>query len=186
MRKKTMISDAGVAKLTMPVSRQRDHIQGEHSAQVTLVEYGDYECPYCGQAYPIVKEVQKRLRNKLRFVFRNFPITQIHLHAQNAAEAAEDAAAQNKFWDMHDYLFEHQRALDDEHLEQYAKNIQIDNIPKFKYELEQHVYAARVREDFLSGVRSGVNGTPTFFINGIRYDDSWDAESLEDAIKNIL
>jgi protein-disulfide isomerase len=184
MRKKTIISDADIAKLTMPVSQQRDHIQGEGSAQATLVEYGDYECPYCGQAYPIVKEVQKRLKNKLRFVFRNFPITQIHLHAQQAAEAAESAAAQNKFWEMHDYLFEHQRALDDVHLQQYAKNIQIDNISKFKYELEQHVYAAHVREDFLSGVRSGVNGTPTFFINGIRYDDSWDAESLEAAIKN--
>jgi protein-disulfide isomerase len=189
MRKKTMISDADVAKLTMPISSQRDHIQGEEeegSAQVTLVEYGDYECPYCGQAYPIVKEVQKRLENKLRFVFRNFPITQIHPHAQQAAEAAEASAAQNKFWEMHDYLFEHQRALDDVHLEQYAKKIQIDNISTFKYELEQHVYAPRVREDFLSGVRSGVNGTPTFFINGIRYDESWDAESLEVAIKNTI
>jgi protein-disulfide isomerase len=185
MIKKTMISDADVARLTIPVS-QRDHIQGEESAKATLVEYGDYECPYCGQAYPIVKEVQKHLKNKLRFVFRNFPITQIHPHAQHAAEAAESAAAQNKFWEMHDYLFEHQRALDDVHLEQYAKNIQIDNISKFNYELEQHVYAARVREDFLSGVRSGVNGTPTFFINGIRYDDSWDVQSLEGAIKNTI
>ena len=117
MRKKTIISDADVAKLTIPVSQQRDHIQGEESAKATLVEYGDYECPYCGQAYPIVKQVQKRLKNKLRFVFRNFPITQIHPHAQHAAEAAEAAAAQNLFWDMHDYLFEHQRALDDEHLQ---------------------------------------------------------------------
>jgi protein-disulfide isomerase len=185
MRKKTMISDADVAKLTVPVS-QRDHIQGGDSAQATLVEYGDYECPYCGQAYPIVKEVQRRLKNKLRFVFRNFPITQIHPHAQQAAEAAEAASAQNKFWDMHDYLFEHQKALDNVDLEQYAKKIQIGNISMFKNELEQHVYAARVREDFLSGVRSGVNGTPTFFINRIRYDDSWDAESLEGAIKNTL
>jgi protein-disulfide isomerase len=184
MRKKTIISDVNVAKLTMPVSSQRDHIQGRDSAQVTLVEYGDYECPYCGQAYPIVKQVQKRLENKLRFVFRNFPITQIHPHAQHAAEAAEAAAVQNKFWDMHDYLFEHQKALDDVYLEQYAKKIRIDNISKFKYELEQRVYGARVREDFLSGVRSGVNGTPTFFINGIRYDESWDAESLAAAIKN--
>ena len=186
MRKKTMISDADIAKLTMPVS-QRDHIQGgDSAAQATLVEYGDYECPYCGQAYPIVKEVQKRLKNKLRFVFRNFPITQIHPHAQQAAEAAEAASAQNKFWDMHDYLFEHQKALDNVDLEQYAKKIQIGNISTFKNELGQHVYASRVREDFLSGVRSGVNGTPTFFINGIRHDDSWDAKSLESAIKNTL
>jgi protein-disulfide isomerase len=130
----------------MPVS-QRDHIQGGDSAQATLVEYGDYECPYCGQAYPIVKEVQKRLKNKLRFVFRNFPITQIHPHAQQAAEAAEAASAQNKFWDMHDYLFEHQKALDNVDLEQYAKKIQIGNISTFKNELGQHIYAARVRED---------------------------------------
>jgi protein-disulfide isomerase len=129
MRKKTMISDGDVAKLSIAVS-QRDHIQGEDFAQAILVEYGDYECPYCGQAYPIVKEVQKRL-NKLRFVFRNFPITQIHPHAQHAAEGAEAAVAQNKFWEMHDYLYEHQRALDDVHLEQYAKNIQIDNISTF-------------------------------------------------------
>lgn len=185
MRKKTLITDADVAKLTMPVS-QRDHIQGGDFAQATLVEYGDYECPYCGQAYPIVKEVQKHLKNKLRFVFRNFPITQIHPHAQQAAEAAEAASAQNKFWNMHDYLFEHQKALNNVDLEQYAKKIQIGNISTFKNELEQHIYAARVREDFLSGVRSGVNGTPTFFINGIRHDDSWDAESLEGAIKNTL
>jgi protein-disulfide isomerase len=180
-----MISDPDIAKLTMPVS-QRDHIQGGDSAQATLVEYGDYECPYCGQAYPIVKEVQRRLKNKLRFVFRNFPITQTHPHAQQAAEAAEAASAQNKFWEMHDYLFEHQKALDNVDLEQYAKKIQIGNISTFKNELGQHVYASRVREDFLSGVRSGVNGTPTFFINGIRYDDSWDAESLEGAIKDTL
>jgi protein-disulfide isomerase len=158
----------------------------EDSTQATLVEYGDYECPYCGQAYPIVKEVQKRLKNKLRFVFRNFPITQTHPHAQQAAEAAEAASAQNKFWEMHDYLFEHQNALANVDLEQYAKKIQIGNISTFKSELGQHIYAARVREDFLSGVRSGVNGTPTFFINGIRYDDSWDAKSLEGAIKDTL
>ena len=119
-------------------------------------------------------------------MFRNFPITQIHPHAQQAAEAAEAASTQNKFWDMHDYLFEHQKALDNVDLEQYAKKIQIGNISTFKNELEQHIYASRVREDFLSGVRTGVNGTPTFFINGIRYDDSWDAESLEGAIKDTL
>jgi protein-disulfide isomerase len=114
----------------------------EDSTQATLVEYGDYECPYCGQAYPIVKEVQKPLKNKLRFVFRNFPITQTHPHAQQAAEAA---SAQNKFWEMHDYLFEHQNALANVDLEQYAKKIQIGNISTFKSELGQHIYAARVR-----------------------------------------
>jgi protein-disulfide isomerase len=111
-----------IIKLTLPVNSNRDHIQGPSAAPVTLLEYGDYQCPYCGQAYPIIKQVQKHLGNKLRFVFRNFPITQIHPHAQHGAEAAESAAAQNKFWEMHDYLFEHQQALDDKHLEKYASN----------------------------------------------------------------
>jgi protein-disulfide isomerase len=104
-----------IVELTLPVNSTRDHIQGPSSAPITLLEYGDYQCPYCGQAYPIIKQVQNHLSNKLRFVFRNFPITQIHPHAQHAAEAAESAAAQNKFWDMHDYLYEHQQALGVDH-----------------------------------------------------------------------
>jgi len=163
-------------KLTLPVG-QRDHIQGLDTAPVTLVEYGDYECPYCGDAYPIVKQVQKNLGSKLRFIFRNFPITQIHPHAQHAAEAAEAAAAQNKFWEMHDYLYEHQHALDDNHLEKYASRLGLD-ITQFNHDMASHAYAQRVREDFLSGVRGGVNGTPTFYINGIRYNGSWDLEIL--------
>ena len=163
-------------KLTLPVG-QRDHIQGLDTAPVTLVEYGDYECPYCGDAYPIIKQVQKNLGNKLRFIFRNFPITQIHPHAQHAAEAAEAAAAQNKFWEMHDYLYEHQQALDDNHLEKYASRLGLD-ITQFNLDMASHAYAQRVREDFLSGVRGGVNGTPTFYINGIRYNGSWNLETL--------
>ena len=163
-------------KLTLPVG-QRDHIQGLDTAPVTLVEYGDYECPYCGDAYPIIKQVQKNLRNKLRFIFRNFPITQIHPHAQHAAEAAEVAAAQNKFWEMHDYLYEHQQALDDNHLEKYASRLGLDII-QFNHDMASHAYAQRVREDFLSGVRGGVNGTPTFYINGIRYNGAWNLETL--------
>src|SRR5919202_4829506 len=150
----------------MPVSSQRDHIQGRDSAQVTLVEYGDYECPYCGQAYPIVKLVQKRLENKLRFVFRNFPITQIHPHAQHAAEAAEAAAVQNKFWQMHDYLFEHQKALDDGHLLEYAQKVGLEDIRKFEDDISKHVYAPLIEESLKGGIDSGVEGTPTFFING--------------------
>jgi len=163
-------------KLTLPVG-QRDHIQGLDTAPVTLVEYGDYECPYCGDAYPIIKQVQKNLGNKLRFIFRNFPITQIHAHAQHAAEAAEAAAAQNKFWEMHDYLYEHQQALDDNHLEKYASRLGLD-MTQFNHDMASHAYAQRVREDFLSGVRGGVNGTPTFYINGIRYNGSWNLETL--------
>jgi protein-disulfide isomerase len=163
-------------KLTLPVG-QRDHTEGAKTAPVTLVEYGDYECPYCGRAYPIIRQVQKNLGNKLCFIFRNFPITQIHPHAQHAAEAAEAAASQNKFWEMHDYLYEHQQALDDNHLEKYASKLGLDTT-KFNHDMASHAYAQRVREDFLSGVRSGVNGTPTFYINGIRYNGSWDLESL--------
>jgi protein-disulfide isomerase len=170
-----------VARLTMPVSG-RDHSQGSPEAVVTLVEYGDYECPHCGRAYPVVKEVQRRLGSQLRFVFRNFPLAEIHPHAQHAAEAAEAAGAQGKFWEMHDTIFEHQRALLDRQLVQYGLDLGVDE-ERFRGELESHAHAARVREDFLSGIKSGVNGTPTFFINGIRHDGSWDADALEKALR---
>ena len=133
-----------IAMLTMPVS-PRDHRLGPETAPVTLVEYGDYECPYCGKAYPIVKEIQRRLGDRLRFVFRNFPLTQSHPHAQHAAEAAEAAAGQEKFWEMHDYLFEHQQALDDAHLVQYAVALNLDK-ETFKREMTEHVHTNRVRE----------------------------------------
>jgi protein-disulfide isomerase len=172
------------AVLTLPVG-DRDHIQGPAEAPLTLVEYGDYECPHCGRAYPIIKEVQRRLGKQLRFVFRNFPISNLHPHAEHAAEAAEAAGAQKHFWEMHDAIFEHQSALDDRHLAAYAAAIGLD-VPRFERELSGHVHAKRVREDFLSGVRSGVNGTPTFFINGIRHDDSWDPDTLTEALRTRL
>jgi protein-disulfide isomerase len=179
-----MTQESGMARLTVPVSQQ-DHQQGPATAPVTLVEYGDYECPYCGEAYPIVKEIQRRLGDQLRFVFRNFPLTQSHPHAEHAAEAAEAAAGQEKFWEMHDSLFEHQQALDDAHLVHYAVALQLDK-DRFVREMTAHVYANRVREDFLSGVRSGVNGTPTFFINGVRHDDSYELETLLAAIEAAM
>ena len=175
------MADDDVARLTMPVGK-RDHAQGPADAPVTLVEYGDYECPHCGRAYPIVKEVQRRLGSKLRFVFRNFPLSESHPHAQHAAEAAEAAAAPGRFWEMHDTLYEHQQALDDRHLAGYAAKLGLD-AKTFEQELHAHAHKARVREDFMSGVRSGVNGTPTFFINGVRFDDSWDPDTLTDALK---
>jgi protein-disulfide isomerase len=168
------------SQLTLPVG-ERDHSQGPPTAPVTLVEYGDYECPYCGAAYPIVKEVQRRLGDQLRFVFRNFPITTAHPHAEHAAEAAEAAAAQGKFWEMHDYLYEHQRALMDRRLEEYAAAVGLD-VARFNREMEGQAYLERVREDFMSGVRSGVNGTPTFFVNGRRHNGSYDLEALLAAI----
>jgi protein-disulfide isomerase len=169
------------AELVLPVSEERDHIQGPSDAPVTLVEYGDYECPYCGAAYPIVKEVQARMADRLRFVFRNFPITTSHPHAEHAAEAAEAAAAQGRFWEMHDHLYEHQRHLEDPDLHEYAKRLGLD-VETFDKEFAEHVHADRVREDFMSGVRSGVNGTPTFYINGKRHDDPYELESLLTAI----
>jgi protein-disulfide isomerase len=170
------------ATLTMPVSDDRDHIQGPAGAPVTLVEYGDYECPYCGAAYPIVKEVQARMRERLRFVFRNFPITTSHPHAEQAAEAAEASVGQGRFWEMHDALYENQRHLEDENLRAYAEQLGLD-VERFGNELVEHVHAPRVREDFMSGVRSGVNGTPTFFINGARHDDSYELETLLAALE---
>jgi protein-disulfide isomerase len=168
--------------LTLPVSEDRDHIQGPPEAAVTLVEYGDYECPYCGAAYPIIKEVQERMGERLRFVFRNFPITTSHTHAEQAAEAAEAAAAQGRFWEMHDLLYENQQHLGDEDLRAYAERLGLEVEP-FDQELADHVHAGRVHEDFMSGVRSGVNGTPTFYINGSRYDDSYDLDTLLAALE---
>jgi protein-disulfide isomerase len=165
------------AVLTLPVAEDRDHIQGPADAAVTLVEYGDYECPYCGAAYPIVKQVQARMGERLRFVFRNFPITTSHPHAEQAAEAAEAAATQGRFWPMHDLLYENQRNLGDRDLRAYAEQLALD-VELFETELAGHVHAERVHQDFMSGVRSGVNGTPTFYINGARHDDSYDLETL--------
>ena len=167
--------------LTPPVSPD-DHGSGPEDAPVTLVEYGDSECPHCGAAHPVVQEVQKILGKDLRFVFRNFPLKQIHPRAEPAAEAAEAAAAQGKFWQMHDLLFENQDALEDAELLRYAASLSLD-VERFARELSTGVHAPRVRRDFRSGVRSGVNGTPTFFINGARYEESWELPSLLAAVE---
>ena len=170
--------------LTLPVG-PRDHAQGPERAPVTLVEYGDYECPYCGQAYPIVKAIQKALGARLRFVFRNFPLSEMHPNAENAAEAAEAAGSQGKFWEMHDAIFEHQRMLQPSHLVALAAKLGLDS-EQVAADLKSHVHAPRVKEDFMSGVRSGVNGTPTFFVNGVRYDDSWDQETLLATLEAVI
>jgi protein-disulfide isomerase len=132
-----------------------------------------------------VQEVQRRLGERLRFVFRNFPLEQSHPHAVHAAEAAEAAGAQGRFWEMHDTLFEHQRALTDRHLVGYAEAIGVD-AARVERELAAGAHRPRVHDDFVGGVRSGVNGTPTFFINGIRYDGSWDPESLSEALEDAV
>ncbi|WP_088347011.1 MULTISPECIES: DsbA family protein [Rhodomicrobium] len=166
--------------LTLPVG-PRDHIIGNPDPLVTLVEYGDYQCPFCGQAHVVVSELIRQFGPELRYVFRHFPITTIHPHAGLAAEAAEAAGAQGKFWEMHNMLYTHQEALDPPSLTRYAGLLGLD-LPRFTSELAQHVHAPRVREDFISGVRSGVNGTPCFFINGVRHDGAWDFETLAVAI----
>jgi protein-disulfide isomerase len=163
----------------------KDHLQGPPDAPVQLVEYGDYECPYCGEAYPVVKALQERLGDQMSFVFRNFPLSEAHPHAEEAAEAAEAAAAQGKFWEMHDLLYENQDALEPEDLVRYARALKLE-LPRFVLEMREHVYKERVREDFRSGVRSGVNGTPTFFINGARHNGPFDLRSLLAAIEEAV
>jgi protein-disulfide isomerase len=148
---------------------------------VTLVEYGDYECPHCGRAYPIVEELRRHFGDRIRFVFRNFPLTQVHQYAELAAEAAEAAGAQDRFWEMHHALFTHQNTLDKSHLLHFATELGLD-AARFSEALAGHNFRSRVKEDFMSGVRSGVNGTPTFFINGSRHDGPFDLSSLRDAI----
>jgi formate-nitrite transporter family protein len=172
------------ATLTQPVS-EHDHAEGPADAPLTLVEYGDYQCPYCGAAFPVVKRLQKTLGKKLRFVFRNFPLTQAHPYALIAAEAAEAAALQGKFWEMHDLLFEEQTFLKPDIIHLWAKNIGLD-LEKFRNDIKQGVVEKRIKEDRQSGIRSGVNGTPTFFINGTRYDGPPEYDSLLAALESEL
>ena len=157
-----------------------DHSEGPAHAPVTLVEYGDYECPHCGRAYPIVKAIQQAMGDSLRFVFRNFPLAEIHPHASTAAQAAEAAAAvgSGAFWAMHDAIFEHQDHLDIASLHTYAVASGVDP-DAVRQAISHGTFVERVNADFMSGVRSGVNGTPTFFVNGQRYDGEWwNAESF--------
>ncbi len=162
-----------------------DHVEGSADAPVTLVEYGDYQCPYCGEAYPIVKRVQKRLGAKLRFVFRNFPLAEAHPFATGAAQMAEAAALQGKFWQMHDTLYEHQDALDPDNLVEHARRLHLD-MAKLKAALGSAAVTDHVQSDFMSGVRSGVNGTPSFFVNGVRFDGNWtDADEFAAALEAV-
>ncbi|MFZ0689704.1 MAG: thioredoxin domain-containing protein [Acidobacteriaceae bacterium] len=160
-----------------------DHVQGSADAECTLVEYGDYECPHCGHADPIVKRLQRHLGKRLGFVFRNFPLRQIHPHAEAAAETAEFAAAKGKFWEMHDLIFENQSRLSLALFEQLAQQLGLSSADLLDA-LNRKEYEARVSADFSGGVRSGVNGTPTFFINGQRHNGSFEYEDLLAAIES--
>lgn len=172
------------SKLKIPVSKE-DHSQGAETAQLVLVKYGDYQCPYCGQAYPIVKRLQKALGNRLKFVFRNFPLSGPHVHALGAARVAEAAAMQGKFWEMHDMLYENQENLDDGSLRRYAERLKLDvrelNLAVGGPEIEK-----RIAADFKGGVGSGVNGTPAFFVNGVRYDGNWNYTPFLSALESML
>jgi protein-disulfide isomerase len=159
-----------------------DHSQGPATAPVTLLEYGDYECPYCGAAYPVAKAVVKHFGSRLRFVFRNMPLSQMHPYAELAAEAAEAAAAQGKFWEMHDALYEHQAELGPKLVQTLAQRLKLD-LKQFDDDLASHRFRDHVKRDFMGGVRSGVAGTPTFFINGERYDGELDQNSLTEAVQ---
>lgn len=171
------------AKLAVPVT-ENDHVRGQQNSPVTIVEYGDFQCFDCAEVFPIVEALIQR-GDPLRMVFRNFPLATAHPFAQVAAEAAEAAGSQGKFWEMHRQLFENQAALDMESLIRYAANIGLD-VHVFVTELENHKYADRVRADFVGGAKSGVNGTPTFFINGVRHDGSYDFDALSASIKQVM
>ena len=160
----------------------RDHTWGPADAAVTLVEYGDFECWYCGAAYEILKQVRLRLPGKFRFVFRNFPLTDVHPRAELAAEAAEAVGAQGEYWGMHGWLFEHQRSLEMPQLVQAAADFGAD-VTRFRRDMGDHAFAGRVLEDFKTGQASGVTATPTFFINGIRHEGSYKPEHLIAAIE---
>jgi protein-disulfide isomerase len=171
-----------LARLALPVG-EHDHVQGPASAPVTLLEYGDYECPYCAAAVAIVQELQRVLPHQLRFVYRHFPLEKLHPHALRAAEAAEAAASQGKFFEMHATLFDHQAALEDAELLSYAAELDLDTA-RFAGDMAGHSQLRRVREDFRSGIRSGARGTPTFYLDDRRYDGVVGVRQLIAAIRS--
>jgi protein-disulfide isomerase len=170
-----------MSKLQVPVTAD-DHIQGDPKAKFTLVEYGDYECPHCGLAHPVVKRVQKHFGERLRFVYRNFPLTEIHEMAEPAAEAAEYAGANGKYWEMHDGIFQNQQSLGLPMLLELADSLGLDS-GETEEALEAQEFAGRIEKDMQGGVLSGVHGTPTFFINGVRHEGAFGVQDLVAAIE---
>jgi protein-disulfide isomerase len=164
------------ARLIQPVT-ERDHVEGPAGAPLTLVEYGDYQCPFCGAAHPVLKRLQRALGDKMSLAFRNFPLTEMHPYALAAAEAAEAAALQGRFWEMHDRIFERQNFLEPDVFPVWAEELGLD-MRTFAIDVERDSIVQRIKEDRKSGIRSGVNGTPTFFLNGRRHDGPADYDSL--------
>lgn len=167
------------------IDPERDHLQGEAEAPIQLLEYGDFECPYCAEAHVAIKEVQKKLKRKLCFAYRHFPLVNKHQSAEAAAEAAESAAVRGKFWEMHDLLFENQDALDEDDLMQYAEEAGVEGGDLIE-EVNAGTYAERIQEDQQAGKRAGVEGTPVFFINGNRYEGDLETASLLEALQATL
>lgn len=167
-----------------PVSND-DHVQGGKNAVITLVEYGDYECPYCGEAYPIIKQLQKHYGSKLRFVFRNFPLTEVHPLALSAAQTAEFAGAEGQFWEMHDLIYENQSDLSTALLYALTESLNLSEA-KLKEALVNHTFDNKIQKDFLGGVKSGVNGTPTLYINGTRYSGPVEFQNLVSTIDEMI
>jgi protein-disulfide isomerase len=160
---------------------EEDHAQGPPDAAITLVQYGDYECPHTRLSRHSVHQLQREFPDSLRFVFRHFPLEEIHPHARAASVAAEAAARQTDFWTMHAYLFEHQQALEDADLKRYVVELGLDS-GRFARDRNSPEVTTRIERDLASGERSGVPGTPTFFVNGIRHDGGYDLKSLRSAI----
>ncbi len=172
------------ALLSVPVGPE-DHSRGPLDAKLTVVEYGDYQCPYCGQAYPIVEKLMTTFADSMRLVFRNLPLADVHPHAEAAAEVAEAVALQGKFWEIHDTLFEHQRDLTAAALLRYVADVGAD-ATKTTADIADGGPRQRVEADFESAIRSGANGTPTFFVNGVRYDGSWQYEPFAEYLTQVL
>jgi protein-disulfide isomerase len=163
-----------------PSVNKTDHAQGNDNADLTIVEYGDYQCPYCGAAYPVLKELMKEFKGQVKFVFRNFPLSEMHPYARPAAIAAEAADLQGKFWEMHDVIYENQQSLNESFLFQLAEKIGL-NLSQFKEDIQKTELEKKVDSDFESGIISGVNGTPSFFINGNKFNGG--AEDLLELVR---
>jgi len=172
------------ARLRLPVN-EKDHMRGPKNAPIVIVEYGDYQCPHCARAFPIVEQLQKSLGDNLLFVYRHFPIAESHPDAPNAARAAEASGRQGRFWEMHSLLFENQSSLDSDSLVGYAESLDLD-MKRWLLDMDSDAIEDKVEEDFKSGVRSGANGTPTFFVNGSRYDGDWSFEPFLEAVSSEI
>jgi protein-disulfide isomerase len=174
-----------MSTLQTAVGEDRDWARGPEDAAATLLQYGDYECTFCGRAFRELRKVESEIGDRLRLVFRHFPLAQLHPHALGAAEAAEAAGAQDKFWEMHEKLFLNQHNLETSALLAYAAELGLD-LPRFARDIQEHRYLPKVRRDVLAGTRSGVSGVPTFFLDGKRWNAPYDAEELLAGIGGLL